>query len=127
MIKAACHIHSDWSYDGKWPLGELAKEFARRGYRVLMMTEHDRGFSETRWFEYRKACAQASSIDILVVPGIEYSDADNTVHVLTWGPLPFLGENIPTGELLAKVKAANGVAVLAHPNRKEAWKQFQPE
>src|SRR5258708_1224111 len=100
MIKAACHIHSDWSYDGKWPLAELAKEFARRGYGVLMMTEHDRGFSEKRWSEYREACAQASSTDILVVPGIEYSDGANPVHVLTWGAVPFLGENMPTGEML---------------------------
>jgi hypothetical protein len=26
-IAAACHIHSDWSYDGKWPLPKLAAEF----------------------------------------------------------------------------------------------------
>jgi hypothetical protein len=124
VIKAACHIHSEWSYDGKWPLPKLATEFGRRGYRVLLMTEHDRGFSHGRLLEYREACAQASTERVLIMPGIEYSDADNIVHILVWGPVPFLGEALPTGELLDKVKAAGGIAVFAHPSRKEAWKRF---
>ena len=126
MIKAACHIHSEWSYDGKWSLPKLAAEFGRRGYRVLLMTEHDRGFTQARLLEYREACAQASSETVLIVPGIEYSDADNVVHILVWGSIPFLGEALPTVELLDKVKATGGFAVLAHPSRKEAWKSFDP-
>jgi hypothetical protein len=91
-----------------------------------MMTEHDRGFSPERLAEFRGACLRASSEEILVVPGIEYSDAQNRVHVLVWGPVPFLGESLPTAEMLAKVKAANGLAVLAHPTRRDAWKAFEP-
>ncbi len=127
MIKAACHVHSDWSYDGKWPLDKLASAFQQRGYRVVMMTEHDLGFTEARRLEHQEACARASSDEILVIPGIEYSDAKNIVHVLVWGPVPFLGEGVPTGEMLRKVTAANGVAVLAHPSRKNAWQSFDPE
>lgn len=124
MIAAACHVHSDWSYDGKWTLPNLAAEFGRRGYRVVMMTEHDRGFTEERRQAHRAACAEASDGNVLVLPGIEYSDATNTVHVLVWGPVPFVGENIPTKEMLQRVKAAGGVAVLAHPTRRQAWKVF---
>lgn len=127
MIKAACHVHSDWSYDGKWPIARLATAFKQRGYRVVMMTEHDLGFTEARRLEHREACVQASSDEILVIPGIEYSDARNVVHILVWGPVPFLGEGVPTSELLKKVAAANGVAVLAHPSRKNAWQCFDPE
>ncbi len=127
MIAAACHIHSTWSYDGKWTLPALAKEFSRRGYRVLMTTEHDLGFTESRRQEHRNACAAASTDKILVVPGIEYSDAANRVHVLVWGPVSFVGEKIPTTELLKAVRAAGGVAVLAHPARKEIWKTFDPD
>jgi Histidinol phosphatase and related hydrolases of the PHP family len=127
VIKAACHIHSNWSYDGKWPLPTLAAEFGRRGYRALLMTEHDRGFSHERLLEYRKACAQANTKEIFIVPGIEYSDADNVVHILVWGSVPFLGEALPTVELLKKVTAAGGIAVLAHPSRKEAWEKFDPK
>lgn len=122
---AVCHVHSMWSYDGSWSLEELSAKFSRQGCRVLMMTEHDRGFTAKRLAEYRHACAQASSDEILVVPGIEYSDAANRVHVLVWGDVPFLGENVPTGEMLAGVKAANGVAVFAHPARKRAWECYE--
>ncbi len=126
MIKAACHIHSTWSYDGKWSLPELAEEFARRGHRVLLMTEHDRGFTEARLAEYRAACAEASSEKMLVVPGIEYSDPTNVIHILTWGVKSFLGEALPSDELLKQVESAGGLAVMAHPSRKEAWKRFDP-
>jgi hypothetical protein len=126
VIKAACHVHSEWSYDGKWSLDKLVREFGRRGYRALLMTEHDRGFTQDRLLEYRDVCAQRSSDQVLVVPGIEYSDAENMVHVLVWGPLPFLGEGRSTSELLPKVRQYNGLAVLAHPSRRNAWQLFDP-
>jgi hypothetical protein len=125
-VLAACHVHSKWSYDGSWTLEALSDKFSRRGCRVLMMTEHDRGFTEQRLDEYRDACTQASSDRILVVPGIEYSDAANRVHILVWGPVPFLGEGLPTSQVLAEVRAAKGVAVLAHPSRRDAWKYYDP-
>ena len=124
-VAAVCHVHSRWSYDGSWSLPALSAKFRRRGCRVLMMTEHDRGFTAARLEEYRQACAQVSSEELLVVPGIEYSDAANRVHVLVWGRVPFLGENLPTGEMLEAVKAADGVAIFAHPSRKNAWECFE--
>ena len=126
-ISAACHLHSSWSYDGSWPLETLSASFADRGYQVLLMTEHDRGFTETRLLQYREACSAVSSDKLLVIPGIEYSDADNRVHVLVWGPVPFLGEGLPTRQMLEAVRAHHGVAVLAHPARKSAWKLYEPE
>jgi hypothetical protein len=123
---AACHVHSDWSYDGSWPIEQLAAEFARRRYSVLLMTEHDRGFSQAKLDDYRAACRRASTPEMLVVPGIEYSDPTNTVHILTWGNIPFLGEGMPTSTVLEEVNRARGVSVLAHPRRKNAWRQFDP-
>jgi hypothetical protein len=125
-VLAACHVHSVWSYDGSWSLDALSDRFSRRGYRILMMTEHDRGFTAARLDEYREACSQVSSDKIFVMPGMEYSDAANRVHVLVWGPVPFLGEGLPTSEMLEAVKAAKGLAVLAHPSRRDAWKSFDP-
>ncbi len=125
-VLAACHVHSKWSYDASWSLEALSDRFSRRGSRILMMTEHDRGFSASRLEQYRAACAQASSDKILVVPGIEYSDATNRTHVLVWGNIPFLGEGLPTGEMLEAARAANGLAVLAHPSRQDAWRAFEP-
>jgi len=126
-VLAACHVHSIWSYDGSWTLEALSERFSNRGYRILMMTEHDRGFSQARLNEFREACAKVSDSKILVVPGIEYSDAANRIHVLVWGPVPFLGEGLPTNEMLEGVRAAGGVAVLAHPSRRDAWKTFQSD
>jgi hypothetical protein len=123
---AVCHVHSKWSYDGSWSLEALSAKFSRRGCRVLMMTEHDRGFTASHLDQYREACAQASSREILVVPGIEYSDAANRVHVLVWGPVPFLGEGLPTTKMLDAVHTAGGLAVLAHPSRRDAWMSFDP-
>jgi predicted metal-dependent phosphoesterase TrpH len=125
-ILAACHIHSDWSYDGSFDLGALSRKFSRAGYRVLLMTEHDRGFSADRLRQLRDLCVVASTNDLLIIPGIEYSDTANQVHILVWGNVPFLGEGLPTREILYQVKDAAGVAVLAHPCRKEAWKCLEP-
>src|SRR5262249_31057107 len=105
---------------------DLSLKFSSRGCRVLMMTEHDRGFTEERFQRFRQACADASSNEILVMPGIEYSDAENRVHVLVWGLDSFLGENLPTNVMLKAANALNGVAVLAHPSRRSAWSLFDP-
>jgi hypothetical protein len=125
-VQAVCHVHSAWSYDGSWSIEQLVHAFGRDGARVLMMTEHDRGFSVGRFAEYRQACAMASSPDVLVIPGIEYSDAANRVHVLVWGPVPFLGEDLTTEAVLEAVTRHGGVAVLAHPGRREAWECVKP-
>lgn len=122
----ACHVHSDWSYDGKWSLPDLAPAFGRRGYQVVMMTEHDRGFDEARWTSYRAACSEASSEKILFVPGIEYSDPANVIHVLVWGCPLFLGESLSTSSLLEAVRTHQALAVLAHPSRRDAWQVFDP-
>jgi predicted metal-dependent phosphoesterase TrpH len=125
-VLAACHIHSNLSYDGSYTLEALSEKFSRAGYRVLMMTEHDRGFSPERLHQLRQKCDAVSTKDLLVIPGIEYSDASNQVHILVWGDVPFLGENLPTKETLHKVREAGGVAVFAHPFRRNAWQRFEP-
>lgn len=126
-IYVAAHVHSEWSYDAAWTLDALAEAFAKRGYRAALMTEHDRGYSEERRLEHRAACARASTDRVLLIPGIEYSDADNTVHILVWGDVPFAGEARVTKELLLHVAAHCGVAVLAHPTRKNAWQRVGTE
>ena len=123
-MKVACHIHSEWSYDASWTLEELARFFSNRGYQALLMTEHDRGFSQQKLDEYRDACATASNDSITLVPGIEYSEPSNTIHILTWGDVPFFGENQDTLSMLQHVKDHNGLSVFAHPSRKSAWKRF---
>ncbi|MBV8988115.1 MAG: hypothetical protein JO372_06095 [Solirubrobacterales bacterium] len=105
----------------------MARVLASLGYRGVLMSEHDRGFDETRWAAYQEACARASSAAFLVVPGIEYSSADNRIHVPVWGELPFLGEELDTTAMLEAVHGYGGIAVFAHPSRQSAWEAFRDE
>jgi len=123
VVRAVCHIHSDWS-DGKWSLEKLVKVFGRFGVQVLMMTEHERGFNESRWAKYRMACKKASTNRVQLIPGLEYSEKTNAIHVLVWGDIPFLGVEMDTGKLLRQVAKYGGVAVLAHPGSESALKIF---
>jgi len=125
-VLAACHVHSNLSYDGSYTLEALSDKFSRAGYRVVLMTEHDRGFSPERLHQLRQLCEAASTSALLMIPGIEYSDASNQVHILVWGDIPFLGENLPTRETLHRVKEEGGLAVFAHPFRRNAWQCFEP-
>jgi len=125
-VRAAAHIHSEWSDDASWPLERLVESFRKRRVNVLLMCEHSRGFSDVKWSQYVEACVRASTSDMLVVPGIEYNDADNVVHVPVWGDVPFLGETPDIDQVLARSDEENGIAVFAHPWRRDAWRRFDP-
>jgi hypothetical protein len=127
-VRAAAHVHSEWSYDASWSLEGLAQAFARRRYDVVLTAEHDRGFDDARWQAYREACAAASDGRILLVPGMEYEDADNVVHVAVWGGgAPYLGHGRATLEMLEDARRAGCATVLAHPRRRDAFTRFRPE
>jgi len=124
IAKTVAHIHSVWSYDGKWELSKIASFFGRLGYDVILTAEHNRTFDKQRWENYKKSCREASTKRTLIIPGIEYSDETNTIHVLVWGVSVLLGNNQPTGDLLRKATEKNGICVLAHPSRRKAWQQL---
>lgn len=126
MAKAVVHIHSDWSYDGDWSLPKIASFFGRMGYSLILTSEHDCTFDNERWEAYRRVCREASTDNTLIIPGLEYSDESNTIHVLVWGVLPFLGKNQMTGDLLQSVNDLKGICVLAHPSRRDAWQNLAP-
>lgn len=124
---AAAHVHSDWSDDGSWSLEQIARTFRRMGAAVVLMSEHSRGFTAGKWQEYADACRQASDEKVLLVPGIEYGDEDDVVHIPVWGSVPFFGEAPPVGQLLKEAREAGGTAVWAHPWRRDAWRRFEPD
>lgn len=126
MMRVVLHAHSNWSYDGHWRLEHIARLFDRLGMDAVMMSEHDTGFDPSRFQEYRSACRNASTAGCTLVPGIEYSSPDNSVHVLTWGLDHFLAEHRPVDETLRRVAEAGGAAVLAHPVRRDAYRLFDP-
>ncbi len=126
VLRAAAHVHSAWSDDAHWPLPRIAAAFAERGYDAVLLAEHSRGVDQATWDAYREACAAASTDRMLLVPGIEYNDPANLVHVPVWGDVPFFGNTPVIATLLDQVAAAGGAAVLAHPWRREAWRAVDP-
>lgn len=127
LLRAAAHVHSDWSYDGKWPLERLAVGFARRGYNLVLMAEHDTGFDDDRWERYRRACEHASSSRVTLIPGMEYGDEESRVHVVVWGEARFLGERRSTVDVLREAAESGAVSVLAHPGRRSALEAIEPD
>jgi len=125
-VRVVMHAHSEWSYDASWPLERIARIMPRFGAQVVMMCEHDTGFPAERFDEYRAACAAASTENCLLIPGIEYSDQTNAVHLPTWGLTTFLGEARPTIETLRDVSAGHGASIFAHPARRDVWSLFDP-
>ncbi len=125
-LRVVLHVHSTWSYDGRWPLRRIARLYGAFGVDAVMMTEHDTGFIPERFDDYVAACAEASTRRCRLVPGIEYSDPSNDVHILTWGLDRFLAEGRPVPETLAAIADAGGAAIFAHPVRRDAWAKFDP-
>jgi hypothetical protein len=126
-VKAAFHVHSEWSYDAKLSLADVAALFRRHHFDAVFMCEHDRGFNPERLDAYVTACQEASVDGPLFVPGIEYADADDRVHIPVWGSVPFLGSGLPSSRLLEAAGEYNGVSVLAHPRRRDAWEIVDPD
>ena len=124
-VNVVLHAHSLWSYDGQWTLARIAEFFGARGVDAVMMSEHDTGFDPARFDDYRAECASASTSKCTLVPGIEYSSPDNDIHILTWGLDHFLTEHRPVIETLHNVKSAGGVAIFAHPIRRQAYLKFE--
>lgn len=122
-VRVACHIHSEWSFDASWSLDALASAFARRGYGALLLCEHHQSLDEERWRQFVSACSAASSDAVLLVPGIEYACSDNLVHVPTWG-VGYLGPSPSYQEVLAAAASRHGVAILAHPMRRDAYRSL---
>ena len=125
-LRVVLHVHSTWSYDGRWPLERIARLYGALGADAVMMTEPDTGFDPTRFGGYVAACAAASTRRCRLVPGIEYSDPGNDIHILTWGLDRFLAEHRPVPETLAAVAEAGAAAILAHPARRDAWAKYDP-
>lgn len=120
QLNSIIHAHSTWSYDGKWPLEKIVSTCKMLGIEVVLMSEHENFFDEERWQNYKIACAEVSKNGCTVIPGIEYNDPENRVHILTWGNDHFLGNMLPTLELLKRAKENNCVTILAHPSNKGA-------
>jgi len=125
------HAHSSYSFDSAVPLADVASLARRRGLRFLLQTEHSNELTTERHGAYREEAARLSGPDLLVVPGVEYASADNRVHVLAIGASSFhedlrLFPMARGRDLLDRLHAEGGIAVLAHPDRGDVLAVLPP-
>ena len=68
VLRAAAHVHSEWSDDAAWSLDAIARSFRRRRYDVVLMCEHSRGWTARRYSDYVEACASGQSRRVAAGP-----------------------------------------------------------
>lgn len=124
VLRIASHIHSAWSDDCSWPLEKLAGTLRRVGFDGALVCDHDRTMTDRRRDRMVAECAEITARGFLMVPGVEYQDAEHVVHLPVFGDLPFYGRGTPLVEILRDSAAAGGVSVFAHPARRSAFERF---
>jgi predicted metal-dependent phosphoesterase TrpH len=103
-LKLDLHVHTYHSVDAHTRPAELAAWATRRGLDGVAITDHDTvaGLPEFSRLE-----------GLLVVPGVEVSSAQG--HVLALDVRQSFKPNRSFAETVDAIRAAGGVAVLAHP------------
>lgn len=127
MLRVYTHIHSTFSYDGKWPLEKVASAFRSLGADLLLCSEHSQRIGSDGYAAYRRQCEALSTENFRIIGGIEYSTPKNYIHFPTWGLDEYMGEEVLAEDLLPAVKDAQAWCIMAHPDRRDAWQDFSPD
>ena len=100
------HVHTTASYDGTTTPAELVAAARRADLDGIAVTDHDT-------VEGAREVARLAPDDLLVIVGCEVSTADGHLLALGVDRAPDPGRPLP--ETARSVRAAGGVAVVAHP------------
>ena len=111
FLKGNLHMHSTRS-DGRLSPDEALRFFQARGYDFVALTDH--------W----RPCEAGSFHGMTVLPGVELDaepDGDQVAHIVGAGfdpeKLALPGAGAGAQALIDAIRAADGIAILAHP----AW------
>src|SRR5262245_38303712 len=111
------HVHSDFSYDGKHTLEELASLAKNRGYSFVGMTDHSDTFDADKMAAFVKACRRLSDPELLLIPGIEFN-CENDFHLMGLGIECLPDVEIKDPIVVAQfIRAQGGLAIVSHPSR----------
>jgi hypothetical protein len=116
-LKGALHVHSSISYDGIMSIEELSFFFKRKKFDFVLITEHSDSVSEAIMNKVIDECIRFSSSEFLIIPGLEFSCRDD-LHILGLG-VSRTSESDDPLEVAHHIRQQGGVAVLAHPTKKE--------
>jgi predicted metal-dependent phosphoesterase TrpH len=117
ILKGALHIHSSISYDGTMSVAELSLFFKERKFDFVLITEHSQNVSDGVMNKLIDECNRCSSSGFLIIPGLEFSCRDE-LHILGIG-VSRTSESDDPLEVIHHILQQGGVAVLAHPTKKE--------
>ncbi|MFB6164968.1 MAG: CehA/McbA family metallohydrolase [Haloarculaceae archaeon] len=101
------HVHSAGSYDADVPVTDLLAAARDAGLDAVAVTDHDAIEHSLRAVEL------APEYGLLAIPGVEVSTAAG--HLLAVGVEECPAPGRPLVETVETVRAAGGVAVVAHP------------
>lgn len=114
-IKGIIHVHSNFSYDGRHSLDELAEYARKREYRFVAMSEHSDTMDAARVVHYVEECRRVSTPECLIIPGIEFT-CENNLHLIGVGIEDFIDSRDPL-KVSQFIQEKGGGAVVAHPVR----------
>ncbi len=103
------HVHSTFSSDGRATPRQILKQARKIGLGGLAITDHNalKGNAQARRI--------ASDFGVLVIRGMEISSTKG--HILGYGidqPVP---KDLEPQEVIDRIHAQGGIAVIAHPHR----------
>lgn len=114
-IKGIVHVHSTFSYDGRYSIAEIATFARRQGFAFVGMTEHSDTLDHGQVKRFRDECEEASTADCLIIPGIEFTCVGN-LHLIGLGIQRFHSSKDPI-VISQFIRQEQGVAIIAHPKR----------
>jgi hypothetical protein len=114
-FKGIIHVHSNYSYDGKHSIDEIAAFARQRSYAFVGMSEHSDTLDSDKVKRMRDECRRASTPDCLIIPGIEFTCLDN-LHLIGLGVRDYDSSKDPL-VINDFIQEQGGVAIIAHPKR----------
>lgn len=114
VIAGDFHVHA-YPLDGALPWWEIASEARRRGLDVVAITDHNRIVFRLKPEATRLDGASGFSRKdrALLIPGEEITTPRG--HIAAVGLADVVGWRGPRTEIIARVHAEGGVAIIAHP------------
>lgn len=116
MVLSIAHAHTTWSYDGTLSLDEWRELARRQSIDAVLFADHEEdGWSRSRYSEYAAACAEASTADVQLIPGIEFDQEG--YHLLCYGLREWPSRPSTPQALAAAAREQGCLLCLAHPVR----------
>jgi hypothetical protein len=109
------HVHSAWSHDGRDTLEALHAFAGQRGIAFVGLTDHAEDFDGPTFERFAAECARVSTLEVQLIPGLEYRFAGwSGLHLLALGLRRWIEPQTPSA-FAADAPQAAAFTIMAHP------------